>query len=388
MAETVAPSVRGAQRVVVLSVFVLAGVSTGALAGGLLGALWAASPLPALGPAATLAAAALAAALDVARVRPPAARSQVPQLWGRLFGPSTVAVLYGARLGIGPLTMLPTWLWWAATLVGSSHGAAAGAVAGAAFHLARTATLLAAVAGADRSMPARMAGIQRAERPVRAVVAAAAVALAGALLASCSDGGSAGPAAAPRRPATTAAAIPTTTTTMPPEVAALAPLLLDESLPGFTPAPPGRFGTGPLDLEAAARLERDVDAERAVLQTRGFRGGQARAWTGPGDDTVYVATYQFRDAAGAAAYLEDGRELLLARRVQTFPVEEPAGAFGFTQADDTAAGAFVGHAVAWTQGDRYFLVIVGGDGSRRTPDEARDVARRQAERAAGAAPAR
>jgi hypothetical protein len=152
-------------------------------------------------------------------------------------------------------------------------------------------------------------------------------------------------------------------------------LLPDDPLPGFTRVPDGTRGAGPLDLEAAAAAEQDVQAERAVLQTRRFRRGVARVWTGPdGDaDTVYVAIYEFADAAGASAYLEDGRELLEARRVTEFPVDLP-GAFGFTQVDESGADPFAGHAVALTSGSRYALVVVGGDPGRRTPDEARTVA--------------
>jgi hypothetical protein len=34
-----------------------------------------------------------------------------------MFGARTAAVLYGARLGVGPLTILRSWLWWAGTVV-------------------------------------------------------------------------------------------------------------------------------------------------------------------------------------------------------------------------------------------------------------------------------
>jgi hypothetical protein len=48
--------------------------------------------------------------------RPWAIRSQVPQWWGHRFGPWWGAARYGLRLGLGPATMLNSWLWWAALI--------------------------------------------------------------------------------------------------------------------------------------------------------------------------------------------------------------------------------------------------------------------------------
>jgi hypothetical protein len=219
------------------------------------------------------------------------------------------------------------------------------------------------------------------------VVTVAALALATAV-AGCSDDdedGAVRPSAAATPSTTRRVATPSTSPSASPptpETRALDDLLPETTLPGFDRVPDGRRGAGPLDLDAAAAAERDTAAERALLTTRGFERGVARVWSGPEDDTVYVAVYEFADDAAASAYLADGRETLQARQVREFPVEQ---GFGFTQVDETSQGAFVGHAVAFTAGHRYALVIVGGDGSRRTPDEARDVARRVWE---GLAPSR
>jgi hypothetical protein len=378
VAETVTPSVRGTQRIRVVVLLVLAGVVAGAASAAVVGALWHALRLPraTVGVAAAITLAAVA--LDAAHVRPLDVRRQVPQLWGRLFSPETVAVLYGARLGVGPLTIVTSWLWWAAIAIAVTLGPLAAATVGASFHVARVATMLAATAGAQSSMPDRIASVQRREhRVARAVIALAAALALGAVLASCSSGGDDAPAAA--APPTTAATSTTTTTRPPvartPETDALDALRPDDTLPGFTRVPDGTRGAGPLDLDAAAAAERDAQAERAVLQTRRFQRGVARVWTSPGDrgDTVYVAIYEFADPAGASAYLEDGRELLEARKVSEFPVDVP-GAFGFTQVDESGPDPFVGNAVAFTSGNRYALVIVGGEPGRRTPDEARGVA--------------
>lgn len=384
MAETVAPSVRGAPRIRVVTLLVLAGVVTGAGSAAAVAAVWDALGLPHASATAAVLLAAVAIALDALdRPHPLDTGRQVPQLWGRVFSPETVAVLYGARLGVGPLTILTSWLWWAAIATAVTLGPPAAALAGAGFHVARVVTMLVVTACAQSCMPARIATVRARERRVARTTAVLAGVLAAAVLVSgCSEGDDR--AAAPAVTTTTAPAPTATTTTRPPvaptpETTAMDDLLPDDALPGFTRVPDGTRGAGPLDLEAAAAAERDTQAERAVLSTRGFTGGVARVWAGPGDDTVYVALYEFRDAAGAAAYLADGRELLEARRVREFPVDV-AGAFGFTEVDETSAGAFVGHAVAFTVANRYGLVIVGGDGSRRTPDDARDVARRVADR--------
>src|SRR5688500_18375498 len=100
IAETIGPSVRGALRIQVLVLLTLAGAVTGALVGLVAGAAWQGAGLPEAGAVAALAAAAGAAVLEASPLRPPSVRCQVPQPWGRLFGPRTVAVVYGARLGV------------------------------------------------------------------------------------------------------------------------------------------------------------------------------------------------------------------------------------------------------------------------------------------------
>jgi hypothetical protein len=144
--------VRGAEGIQVVAVLALAGVATGAGLGLLVGLVWALTGAAPLGewPAAAVALTAVAAdvvARLTGRLRPLALGRQVPQLWGRLFGARTTALLYGARLGVGPLTILTTWTWWAALAVGASLGPWPSAAVGAAFALTRTVTMVAAVAG-------------------------------------------------------------------------------------------------------------------------------------------------------------------------------------------------------------------------------------------------
>lgn len=173
---------------------------------------------------------------------------------------------------------------------------------------------------------------------------------------------------------------PSSTTTTTPEDRAMSELLLEQPvLEGFVPAD-DVIGTGPLDLDAAASAEDDPAAERALLETRGFERGSSRAWIDPGQDVVYIAIYDFVDAAGAAAYLADGSETLLARGASPFDVPEVEGAVGFTTIEESAGGTFTAHAVAFTRGEHWVLSLVGSPGSGRTPDDARAVAAAQAER--------
>ncbi|MCU1376109.1 MAG: hypothetical protein JWO68_3395 [Actinomycetia bacterium] len=368
---------RGALRIQVLLLLALTGAVTGALVGWVAGVLW----LVLGGPAPTTTAAVIVvlvvAGLEaIGRPRPPAVRTQVPQLWGRIFGSRTVAVLYGARLGIGPATILPTWLWWGAFVLSAACGPWVAAGAGALFAVTRTVVTHGAVAGVRSGpvMSRRIATVRRAERPIAVGVAVAVAVLA---LAGC-GGGDDPAAAAPRRTTTTLAPATSSTAPATPEVLTLDDALLDDTLPGFH-RDDAAVGAGPLDLEAAARAEVDVDAERAVLETRGFVRGASRAWTGPDDDVAYLAIYEFADAEGAAAYLVDGTEHLGARGATRFDVPPVVGARGFTTLDHDEDGtAFTAHAISFTRGPRWFLVLLGSHSGRRTTTEAIDLAQRQA----------
>ena len=385
MAETVTPSVRGVQRVRVVGTLLLAGMASGGLVGFLLGAAWDGLGLPAMATDAAAILAGVALVADIAgRPAPLAVRRQVPQLWGRIFGPGTAALLYGARLGVGPLTILTSWQWWAATAIGTTHGPWSGAATGVVFHATRTITMLAAVAGAEQVMPARMAAVRRRERPVAAagwlVVAATAL----LVVAACSgDDGhavltSSSTTSTSRSSTTTTTAAPTTTSTATatPEETALMSVLLEEALPGFRRYPD--LETPDLDLAGAAALEEDTAAERSLLETRGFVRGTSRAWRNDDRDVALVTLYEFADAAGAAAYLADGAEHLQARGAQTFDVADLPEALGFTQVDETSEGAFTGHGVAFARGNRYVLVVVGSSSSGVTTDDARRLAVAQA----------
>ncbi|HVL26619.1 MAG TPA: hypothetical protein VM390_00615, partial [Acidimicrobiales bacterium] len=141
------------------------------------GALWGLARLPALGAATAAGLVVAALVADVAhwrsgRLRPLSLRRQVPRAWGRLFDPRTAAALYGARLGVGPLTHLPTWTWWAATVLAASLGPLPSVATGATFGAVRMATVVATSRHVEREMAARMASLRARERMVAPMLAA------------------------------------------------------------------------------------------------------------------------------------------------------------------------------------------------------------------------
>lgn len=341
---------RGATRVQVFSLLAASGALSGALVGFTAGLV----PMP----DAPVWLAIVAAVLDALRVPTLTLRRQVPQYWGRIFGPRTVAALYGARLGVGPLTLLPTWLWWAAMAIGASRGPWVGAATGATFAAVRTLTMWAA--------GTRARSLDGADRSIRLAVAAVSL----VALAACSgDDEDAAPATSTTSPPPTLELEPATTTTTTPEDAELTDLLLTDALPGFA-----RVRDDVLDLEAASEAESDVVAERALLETRGFIRGVARVWNDPDDDVVFVTAYELGSKDQADLYLVDGAETLTARSATRFDASEIPGAFGFTTREED----FIAHAVAFTRGQRWFLVLVGSSDGNRTFAEALQLATAQA----------
>lgn len=139
------------------------------------GITWSVARLPLLPVGGVLAVVGLALLADAAHRRgrapaPLAVRRQVPAAWSSLFSPTTVALLYGARLGVGPLTLLPSWSWWAVLVAGASLGPGGAAVSGASFGAARgIATVLVAEAVRGDSVP-RMARLVRAEPRAHSVL--------------------------------------------------------------------------------------------------------------------------------------------------------------------------------------------------------------------------
>lgn len=183
------PSVEGNAKARVAGLLLLSGLSSGALVGFAGGIVWTVSPLPGLDVAMIVVAAGIAVVLDVGhrvtgRLRPPSVGRQVPQDWSRVFDPPVVAVLYGARLGVGPLTILNSWSWWAAFLTGAAGGPAVGALVGAGFAVSRTVVMVAVGAWARDAMAAQMARVRGGDRLAHlgCVLGAAALAVVGVVV--------------------------------------------------------------------------------------------------------------------------------------------------------------------------------------------------------------
>ncbi len=79
--------------------------------------------------------------------RPLAVFRQVPRDFGHRFGPWKAAARYGLRMGFGPATILVSWVWWAAFVIGVASGVGTIAIGSLAFAFARSATMYAATFG-------------------------------------------------------------------------------------------------------------------------------------------------------------------------------------------------------------------------------------------------
>ncbi|HVF73701.1 MAG TPA: hypothetical protein VM938_01525 [Acidimicrobiales bacterium] len=369
----------------------LAAGATGALAGFVVGAAWTGFGLPGASEPVAALVVAVAVVLDlVGRPRPAAVHRQVPQAWARVFPIRVAAVLYGARLGVGPLTILSTWLWWAAFVLGATAGPWWSSAVGAAFGLGRVAVMVAVSARVEGDMSARMAQVRGRERVGRPLALVGAVVAVAVLLAACTSGGD--KRSADRnggdddgRGTSTSAAPPPPTIPASPVNGAL---MLDDLGPDWTRVPDTRAGLGPLDLEAAAKAEVDTSAERSLLETRGFKAGLARAWRNQAGDELYQAVYEFRDEASAAAYLQDGLINLEGRGSARYEVEGVPGATGFSQAERRPDGAVTSHGLAFVRGHRFFLLFLASARPGTTPAAVAEFGRAaDAKRAASAAPA-
>jgi hypothetical protein len=371
----------------VAALLVGAACVTGALAGFAGGVGWALLFGEPLNAAALLALAVGCLVLDlgmVTRVAPPfSVLRQVPMLWGRIFSAPTVAVLYGARLGVGPLTILRTWLWWGAFLAGASAGAWWSLAVGAVFGTSRVVVML--VAG---TRAGRLQGRERVVKAVVAVASIAAVAVAGRFVDV--DARSSVPASAGAgllSPSSSRLEATSSTTARPASAppssgvpdTGLGAALPEVLLPGWTRAeddPARRLG--PLDLAAAAAAERDAPAEQALLETRHFVRGHARGWRGPDGQVGYASVYEFATAADAAAYRADGLTTLESRGARVYDAGAPApvGSRAFSQAGRAGpdAGSTVSHGVVFVDGARFALVFVSGRDSGIDPGDAASAA--------------
>ena len=365
------PSVRGPERILVATLLLVAAAGAGGVAGFVLGAAAEVAGLDGPLPRGVITGGVVLAVVLDLLLTPLSVRRQVPQLWGRIFSARTTAVLYGARLGVGPLTILRTWWWWLAALLGATTGAWWSAAVGATFGATRVVVML--------PVGTRAGGFRRSERVAVALGLVAAVGVS-ASVALVPDPDA--PVDVADRPAPVAASrervAPTTTTaiTAAPADAGLAAALLADLGGGYERLAddPAR-ALGPLDLAAAARVEQDEPAERSLLETRHFEAGHSRAWRHDDGRVAYAAVYRFATPADAAAYLVDGFITLEGRGAAVYDVADPPGARGFSQAAATEGTSDVAHGVAFVRDRHFFLVVESATSSAATASGAQALAR-------------
>ena len=314
-------------------------------------------------------------------VAPLSVRKQVPQLWGRIFSARVTALLYGARLGVGPLTILRTWWWWLALFAGALAGVWQSVATGVVFGVMRIVVML--LAGT------RAGALRRSERVAVALGVVTAAAIVGGAVWSLRGERGDAPVAVPvgerrcgdacisdRIGSSGEAESPAGAGAVSVDVALAARLPEQLGLPFARVADDGGGALGALDLDRAAAAEPDEDAERALLETRHFEAGHARAWRDPAADVVvYAAVYRFASPADASAYLVDGFITLEGRGARVYDVADPAGGRGFSQAQSNVGGGDVAHGVAFTRGEHFFLVFATSKTSAVTVDDAQRLAR-------------
>ena len=372
-------------------------------------------------------------ALAVGRPRPPALGRQVPREWGRWLAPGVVAVLYGARLGIGPSTVLSTWTWWSVTVAGALLGPGPAVAAGAGFGLVRmVVTIVVSARLARRRTGIGSGAVGRPRTGWVAVDGLVVAAVAALALSACAPaprptvepnpggeplpilgtqadtsdvsdpqnsdvppsrrsrhptrhrGGLRAPATPCSRrrrlgrrcrpgrsgPATAVReAPPRSAPVATPESLGAA---LVHSLTGFELVPDpaaDRF----LDLDTAAAIQPDPPAETALLLTRGFQGGWTRAFRSAANDVVVASVYQFADPGEAEFYLEDGLILIGGYGGRFFDLPALPGVRGFHQEVVDGDETLVTLGGAWQDGPRWYLVYLVGQPATVTPQALVDV---------------
>lgn len=361
------------------------------------------------------------------RPKPLSVGKQVPVEWGRLFDARVVAVLYGARLGVGPLTMLSTWLWWAATIGAALTSVLASVVTATVFGLVRLSVTVAASHRAEHAGHATWFGRLRTAttRAWLSLDGFAVVLVVIALVAAaCTSDSSveAGPGTVTTSATTTSAeeqsvndqdtesfeddtegaSTPTTSeatgevltesslaatslplVTSPDDVepkppsgaAALAAVLLAD-VPGFEPVA-AAAGDRELSINDAAVLQPDPTEELPLLETRGYQGGWTRAFLNADNDVLVTTVYDFISTLEAEFYLEDGTITLIGDGGTIYEVESIPGARGFRQEVAGDDGPLVVFGITFTSGNKWFLITILGDEATATPERLLPAARAQ-----------
>ncbi len=446
MAETVTPSVRGRQRWNAEAALLAGAAATAAIAGfafGLIGEVLVAtvgglgdlvddsSSSSGADPMVIVWIAVAGLGLDASRLltgrpRPLTLGRQVPREWGRLLPLPVTAFLYGGRLGVGPLTILSTWMWWAALIAAALVGVWVAVAVSVSFAVSRVVINGLVGRRLARRPESNLAAVRSfQQRGWSGLTGLAAVLIvATAFLAGCGVAGD--PAARPvlLGPSDDNAA---TATAMTPEaLAAEAVASVGDTPPPTSPAqledfvrtstlhsdiPPSTSAAGAqpaiepavvavtadpaerialaelaptslsgmvviddsdvdryLTIDEAAAIQPDPTEEIALLETRGYRGGWIRAFRSPASDVAVAAVYEFADAAEAEFYLEDGLITIGGYGGQFFDVAELPDIRGFQQdvVDDGETVRTLGG--AFHRDNRWFLLYVVGSPETVTPD--------------------
>ncbi len=351
---------------------------------------------------------------------PPSVRQQVPVEWGRMFSAPVTAVLYGARLGIGPLTILSTWLWWAALFAGAWLGVWESVLIGACFGMVRLVVTAAASLRAEGDHVGWFGALrERTSKAWLGLDSAAAlfcVAALAILLAGCTSGsdvdvaeggnpdsastaagsgpndddqaedgeGSGGPTTtdpslvdpdAPTTPPTVTLPDETTSiVTSPDDIEQKPPLSSDELSARLIPDVAGfnrltddgadRF----LSIDDAAAIQPDPTEELPLLETRGYQGGWTRVFRNDTQDVLVSTVYDFASALEADFYLEDGTITIDGYGGSFFEVESIPDARGFRQDSADEVGPLVTWGITFTRNNQWYLLYLLGDPATATPD--------------------
>lgn len=423
----------------VATLLVVTGTASAGLVGFVAGVALQWTPTPSVGVLLGIMAGAVV--LDVVKVRtgrpaPIAVGRQVPIEWGRMFDPRVVAVLYGARLGVGPMTILSTWLWWATTIGAALVGVGTSVVVAAVFGLVRMLVTVAASQRADATDHASWFGRLR-QANLRAwlsldgltVVLLAVVFVAAACTTDATvdagpdtsgttaddsnsendedtpvnddgtnddvstddtttgdaeDGG----AATPTTQGLTESSLAQTTAPLvtspddieprpPAEPSELAASLLAE-VPDFV-AIDDPAADRALSIDQAAALQPDPTEELPLLETRGFQGGWTRAFRNDDNDVVVLTVYDFVSTLEAEFYLEDGTITLIGDGATIYEVGSIPGGRGFRSEIVDGGETLVVFGITFTRNNQWFLVTIVGAPETATAERVLSVAEEQAE---------
>lgn len=122
-------------------------------------------------------------------------------------------------------------------------------------------------------------------------------------------------------------------------------------------------------MNAAVAAESDAQAERALLETRHYEAGYARAFTN-GSTDVYMAIYDFGSAQDASLYMTDGFINLYGKGASTYDVVGVPGGKGFSNGTESNGSPAIVHGVAFSKSDRFVLAFTRS-ASTSTPEEAK-----------------